>query len=140
MQIQALALHPVDEADGVVRVVDSPEHVLLPPHELVPGHYARLELREVVGPSPDPDPNRGLLLPVRTVQNLLDAGFPVFEGRFNDHVPDSQLLHYVAGLEHVARPFVGLGAAFQALDREDDCGALRRRGARRGELGAVGGR
>lgn len=110
LQIEALALRPIAEPDGVVRIINGPQNVQLPPDELIAGDDARLQLGELVGAAPDPDPDGRLLLLVGGVEDSLHARFPVLKRRFDDRVSDSQLLHYVAGLQHAAGPFVGSGA------------------------------
>lgn len=136
MQFEALALRSIKESHSVIGVINGTQYVLSPPHELIAGHNTRLQLCVIVGPAADSDMDRSLLLPERVVHNPLHAGFPILERRGDDHVADSQLLHYVAGLQHIPGPLFGFGASFQALDGKNHRGRpFRRRGIGGGELG-----
>lgn len=143
----ALALHAVDEADGVVGVADGAEHVLaaaadptaadgLLRHDagLHPGLRGRVhELPAVAG---------GDELPLRGVAHAhLDGGHPALEGRVQELLqrgaaalegrgvrggpapaadPDEELLHDVPRLHRLAAPgppLLGPRPARDALDR-----------------------
>lgn len=108
LEVEAIGLGPIQEPNGVVRIVDGAEHILLPAGGFV-GDDAGMELRELVAAAADSDEDRGILCPKRAMENLLDAAPAILEGRFDgDRGPDPELLHYVAGLEHVVGPLVGL--------------------------------
>lgn len=111
LQSLALRLRPIKKSNGVIRIPNRPQHVLLPPSRLV-RHNTRLQLSKLVRAAPDSDTNRRILRFVAVVQNLLDAGLSVLERRSDGEVPDDDFLDNVSGLQRVVRPFVGFGAAF----------------------------
>lgn len=118
LQSEALRFRPITESDGVVGIVNRSQHVLLPPRRLV-GHNTGLQLSELVVSPPNSDLNRGILGFEGAVQKSLDSGLAVLERRPDgDGASDLELFHYIPGLKHVACPLVGLGASFQALDRQ----------------------
>ena len=118
LQSETIRFRPITESDGVVRVINRSQHVLFPPGRLV-RYNTRLQLSERVVSSPNSDLNRCILGLEGAVQKPLDSGLAVLERRPDgDGASDLELLHYVAGLKHVAGPLVGLGASFQALDRQ----------------------
>lgn len=110
--MEAVSLGSIQEADDVIRVGDGPENVLL----LIVGDNTGLQFGEVVGSTADPDEYGGVLLLVGVLEDLVEAVLAVLERRFEsdqgvDVGSDSELLHDVAGLEHVPRPFLGFGAS-----------------------------
>lgn len=123
LELQALGLSAINETDGVIRICDRPEDVLLLSSGVV-GHDARLQLGQLVPASPNADENRGLLLLERVVEDLLDTAPAVLERLREEEdrsvpastgTPDPELLDNVSRLEEIAGPLVGLGAAFEAL-------------------------
>lgn len=108
MEVEAIGLGAIEEADGVIGVVDGSEHVLLLAGGVV-GDDAGLELGELVPAAADADEDGGVLCPKRAVEDLLDAAPPVLERRFHGYRgPDPELLHYVPRLQHVSGPLVRL--------------------------------
>lgn len=130
MELQALGLRAINETDGVIRICDRPEDVLLLSSGVV-GDDAGLQLGELVGASPNADENRGLLLLEGVVEDLLDAAPAVLErlsevedrsgasATARTNTADPKLLDDVSSLEEIAGPLVGLGAAFEAVYGEN---------------------
>lgn len=119
MELKALGLGPIQETDGVVRIGNGPEHVMLLSGGIV-GDDASLQLRKLVATSANSDQNGGVLGLEGTVENLLNAAPAVLERRLDGYgASDSELLDYVSGLEHIGGPLIGFGASFEALDGEN---------------------
>lgn len=128
MEVEAVGLGPIQEADGVIGIGDGPEHVMLPAGGVV-GDDAGLQLDELVPAPADPDEDGGVLGLEGAMQDLLHPAPPVLERRLHGYrAPDAELLHDVAGLQHVGGPLVRLGAPFQALDGQHHRGLRVSRG------------
>lgn len=119
LELKALGLAPIQEPDGVVRIGDGPEHVMLLSGGIV-GDDASLQLSKLVATSADSDQNGGVLGLEGTVKNLLNAVPAVLERRLDAYgASDSELLHDVSRLQHIGGPLIGFGASFQALYRQN---------------------
>jgi hypothetical protein len=139
----ALALHAVDEPDGVVGVADGAEHVLAAAADPATDGLVRHDAGLHPGRGGDQLPAAAVdqLLPlrraahahldgrvpalVRGVQQLLQRGAAALEGRgvrggpAPAADPDEQLLHHVPGLHHLAAarpPLLRPRPAGNALD------------------------
>ena len=78
-----MAHRPIQEADGVIRIGDRPEHVLFLPGRVV-GHDTSLQLGVLVRAPAKPDENRRLILLVGVVKNPLDAALAVLVRRLRE--------------------------------------------------------
>lgn len=119
MEVETVGLGPIQEADGVIRIGNGPEHVMLLSAGII-GDDASLQLGKLVPTSANTDKNRGVLGLERAMKNLLYTAPAVLKGGPNGYGGAyAELLNYVAGLKHVGGPLIARGAAFEALDGED---------------------
>lgn len=119
MELETVGFGSIRESNDVVRVSDGAENVLLLPGGVV-GNDAGLQLGELVGSAANPNEDGCLFLLVRVLEDLVDAAFPVFEGRFEAYKrvggsSDSKLFHDVSALKHVPGPLICFGASFETF-------------------------
>jgi len=120
LKLEAFCFGPIQEPDHVIRVINRAKNQTLLRREFV-RHDARLQLHQLLRSSPHPNHNRRLLLLERLLKDLLHSAPPALERRLVPDLrfrrrTDSELLHDVTALEHVAGPLVGFGASSQTLD------------------------
>lgn len=132
LELEAVGLRAIAEADRIIGVGNGPEHVLLAPTGRVVRDDAGLQLRQLVSTASDFHEDRSVLGFKGGVEDLLDAALSVLKRRLDgDGAADAELLDDVSGLEHVASPLVGFGAAFEAFDGQHHRGfGLSGRGVR----------
>ena len=112
LKLEAIGLSPIQEPDGIIRVINRPKHVLLLTSRVV-GDNTSLQLSELIATTANSDQNRSVFGPKRAMENLLDPTPTILERRFNsDRGSDSKLLDYVTGLEHISGPLIGFRAPF----------------------------
>lgn len=119
LELEALGFSSIKEANDVVRVSDGTENVLLLPGGII-GNDAGLQLGELVGSTSNSNSDGGFFSLVRVLEDFVDGGFAVFEGRFEADkgiggVSDSKLFDDVTGLKHVTGPLLGFGTSLQTL-------------------------
>jgi len=119
LELETLGFSPIREPNDVVRVGDGTENVLLLPVGIV-GNDAGLQLGELVGSTSNSDEDGGFFSLVRGLEDFVDGGFALFEGRLEADkgvggVSDPKLFDDVTGLKHVTGPLVGFGTSPQTL-------------------------
>lgn len=119
LELETLGFGSIKEANDVVRIGDGTENVELLPGGII-GNDTGLQLGEVVGSTSNSNEDGGFFLLVRVLEDFVDGGFAVFEGRFEADkgvrgVSDTKLFDDVTGLKHVAGPLVGFGTSPQTL-------------------------